>query len=174
MGDLNNSWPPRFDREIHVLEPLSQESFHPTVLTAHPEFEPILRSVETLEEKLAANWCMDFYVALTAPRPHPWILVPYEKIVREGQAQIQRIFEALGIDVPARAEELLRAPSRTTVSDSYVALGKDRLMGWKERLNIRQVERVLRLVSRFGLDFYSDGVVPDYDRLFHETPTLVG
>ena len=36
---------------------------------------------------------------------------------------------------------------------------------WKSRLTPDQVNRILRVVRDFGMDFYTEDPEPDYDRL---------
>lgn len=135
-----------------------------SVLSHYPEFEEILAPLDTLEQKLAAMWAMEYRVALDAS-PCPFLVVTYEELVRDGEAQVERIFAALGHSVPPDAFARLRRPSRTATADSHVAQAKDPLTGWTGKLSRRQVREILDVVAAFGIDFYGDALEPDYRRL---------
>lgn len=138
---------------------------NPAFAAAYPQFLDYLESLETQEEARAARWCMHYYPPLSLPKPHPWLLVPYERLVRQGERELERIFDALDIEMPEDAVKRLKVPSATTKKWSNVLTGKDPLSGWKESLTTEQIKRILRVVSTFGLDFYDEGLEPDYSRL---------
>ncbi|HEX4932048.1 MAG TPA: hypothetical protein VFV33_02645, partial [Gemmatimonadaceae bacterium] len=53
--------------------------------------------------------------------------------------------------------------------------GADPRTGWRQRLDDEQVERILRVVRAFGIDFYDEATEPDLRRLERfgtETPAL--
>jgi hypothetical protein len=151
----------------HVKEESSSEHpvLNPEYLKKEPWIMKIVRKISRPEEKLAVTWCLDHYVPLSSPKPHPWILTAYEKLVTDGENEIRRIFAILGREVPKEIWRYLKRPSTSTKEDSNVARGGDRLSTWKRRLNEGQQRRVLSLVSDFGLDFYTDKLEPDYARL---------
>jgi hypothetical protein len=39
------------------------------------------------------------------------------------------------------------------------------LSKWRDRLSDRQIDRILEIANAFGLDFYTDELEPDYERL---------
>lgn len=137
----------------------------PEFVSAHPQFEDLLNNLETLEEMLAAAWCVENYVPLSQPKPYPWLVVTYEKLVRDGQSELQRIFQTLQLDMPPQAGEQLGIPSATTIKHTTDYLNKDPLSRWKDYLSPQQINDILRVVSNFGLDFYDDHLEPDYKRL---------
>jgi hypothetical protein len=134
-------------------------------LAAYPWVSDILTDVETWEEALAATWCMDYFAPLSTPKPRPWLLVTYEKLVRHGEEEIGRIFDTLELEVPKSAVKGLRAPSKSAREDAPILSGEDPLAGWTKHLSKEQVKRILYLVSTFGLDFYGEGLEPDYERV---------
>lgn len=156
-----------------VVSQMRHPSWSPTTspvvdhrfLVAYPWLSDILTDIQTWEEALTATWCMDYLVPLSTPKPHPWVLVTYEKLVRHGEEEIQRIFNALEIKVPQSAVKHLRIPSKSVREHSSILIGEDLLAGWTNRLSKEQVKRILHLVSAFGLDFYGEGLEPDYERV---------
>ena len=137
----------------------------PRFAKAYPRILDFLRTLDTLEEALAARWCIHYYVPLSLPKPHPWILVTYEGLVRRGESELERIFDALGMELIEDAVKRLKVPSATAKKWSNVVTGKDPLAGWTEYLTKEQVKRILRIVSAFGLDFYGQDLEPNYGRL---------
>lgn len=143
-----------------------QPPYCPDFIAAHPQFADLHNHLKTPEEKLAASWCMDYYAPLSLPKPHLWQLVTYEKLVQEGETELQRIFGTWDMEIPPEAIARLQIPSATTAEASNVYQGKDPLSGWKEHLTPVQIKRILSLVELFGLDFYSEDLEPDYERLY--------
>jgi hypothetical protein len=160
----------------HVKENNNFE--HPAInrqqLKKEPWIKEIIRHINTPEEKLAITWCLDFYIPLSEPKPHPWILTSYEKLVTDGENEITRIFKSLSREVPKEVALYLKKPSTSTKVDSNVAMGRNRLDAWKKRLNEDQQEKILSLVSKFGLDFYTDSLEPDYERLYKNPIRHIG
>ncbi len=139
-------------------------------LEDYPQFSDILGRITSLEEALSGTWCLEYFAPLVTPKPHPWLLVTYEKLVRDGEVELQRVFKALEFDVPDDAKRHLRIPSFTTRAGSSVEGKEDQLALWKERLSRQQIRKILDVVSAFGLDFYTEELEPDYDRLYGERP----
>jgi len=121
------------------------------------------------EEFSALRWCMRYYVPLALP-DRPFILVSYERLVRNGRKELEKIFTTWNIPIPEEAFLRLKRPSATVAKNSQVIHGSDPLCGWQEGLSRNQVKRILNVASFFGLDFFSENVEPDYDRLFTEIP----
>ena len=143
------------------------------ILEKHPGLFEIVNSVQTREEALAVDWCIDYAVPLAAEKPHPWILVTYEKLVREGEKELQRLFNAIEVDMSSEAVKHLSIPSETSISSSAISRGVDPLAGWTTYLTNEQVNRVLNIVSQFGLHFYDRKLEPDYDALYNFDPNSV-
>lgn len=125
-----------------------------------------LKEITTREEIIAASWCLDNYVPLSYPKPNPWIVVIYEKLIKEGEKEITRIFNEIGEkNVPRSAFNHLKSPSIVTQkNDKKIVANLDtQLSKWKESLSEKQIERILSIVSAFGLDFYTEKIEPDYD-----------
>jgi hypothetical protein len=40
------------------------------------------------------------------------------------------------------------------------------LSKWRESLTEKQIERILSIVSAFGLDFYTEEIEPDYKKIY--------
>jgi len=130
-------------------------------------FGPVLDRIETQVEVLATMWCLDHYVPLIhhADGLYPWVLVPYERMVRRGREELRRITTALGMEITSEMRNQLDEPSGS-VKDQLHQDAQRQLSKWRRRLSDRQIKDVLRVVDEVGLsDIYSRELEPDYDRL---------
>lgn len=127
-----------------------------------------LKGIKTLEEILAAVWCLDCYVPLSFPKPYPWIVVTYEKLAKEGEKEIVRIFNEIGEkNIPKAAFKRLKIPSTEAPKREHkiVVKSDEQLSKWKKSLSEQQIENILNVVSAFGLDFYTEDLEPDYKNI---------
>jgi hypothetical protein len=126
------------------------------------------------EEMLALRWALDHYIPFFVHEEagYPWTLVPYERLVSNGQEELERIFASIGSEVPPAAAERLSVASRSAQRTGVHAEdAQKQLSKWRRQLESKQVDRVLQIAHAFGLDFYSDALEPDYETLmdFGET-----
>jgi len=160
---------------------------HPPYFDIFPNHEDILREVKGIddldpslinrlkkikkqEEILATAWCLDYYIPLSYHRPHPWNLVVYEKLLKDGEKEIFRLFEEIGEKkTPSSAYKHLRSPSMTTIKDKrrMVTQVEHQLSSWQKLLSSKQVERILTIVNDFGLSFYSEKPEPEHDKIIY-------
>ena len=142
----------------HVLDEASKiDSLKPGLLNK-------LKHIKTKEEILAAVWCLDNYVPLSLPKPQPWTIVTYEKLVKRGREEMTHLFNELGEkDIPQSAFQHLRipsmlAPGRLAPGDDLemILKAEEQLSKWKKFLSDKQIERILNVVSDFGIDFYTE------------------
>ncbi len=130
-----------------------------------------LKKIKTREEIIAASWCLDNFVPLSYLKPYPWTVVVYEKLIREGEKEIDRIFHEIGEkNVRRSAYRYLKIPSMLIQKGEYEIVTKPdvQLSKWKKSLSEKQIKRILSIVSAFGLDFYSENLEPDYNNIYVE------
>jgi hypothetical protein len=139
--------------------------FPPEFEEAYPHIHDIYRTVATADEFLALDWAIQTYVPLTELEPGSYLLTTYEKLVVEGSQELGRIFRYLGQTPPEAAISQLGRASATTHRGSPFAMGLGALSGWKQTLSSDQVNRILSVAHRVGVDFYDEGLTPDYGRL---------
>ena len=155
-GDLHGQ-----DREDHALHA------EDLPVSLQDTFAPILDRIDTQVEALATMWCLDHYVPLVhhADGSYPWVLVPYERMVKRGREELRRVAGALNVDVTPEMQEQLDEPSKS-VKDQLHREAERQLAKWRRRLSERQVDDVLRIVDDVGLsDVYSHELEPAYDWL---------
>ena len=133
-----------------------------------PELFDMLKKIKTREEILAASWCLDNYVPLSHKKPHPWLFVVYENLVKDGENEISRLFNEIGEQkIPKTAFHNLKKPSMVIIKEEEKLIKNpiEQLSKWKKTLSEKQIESILKIVSEFGLDFYSNELEPDYIRI---------
>jgi hypothetical protein len=127
-----------------------------------------LQKIKTLEEILAAAWCLDTIVPFQMANPLKWSLIIYEKLVKDGNKELTRIIHELGEEkIPRSAVHQLKKPSMLAdTKDHHLIQNPERqLAKWKQSLSDTQIKRILNIVAEFGLDFYSEDVEPDYKKI---------
>ena len=125
-----------------------------------------LEKINTTEEILAATWCIDNFIPLNSKKPYHWDLIFYEKLVREGDEIIKEIFTDIkDKKIIESMISNLEKPSRLASEklETYIKTDKQ-LSKWKKHISEEKVKKILDVVSIFGLDFYTDSPVPDYDK----------
>jgi len=132
-----------------------------------PEVESKIQELEYPEEQLAADWALDYLVPIKQGIPSSWLVVIYEELVSHGPKTLNKISDWLDIEIPSTAFDQLNIPSRTVSygKDSNVVQGGNPLKTWRSRLKDEQVERILGIINKFDLGFYSEGLEPNYNRI---------
>ncbi len=133
---------------------------HPALFDAYPHLRELFEDIEHHEEVLAFNWAVQNFIPLSVSPPRPWITTTYETLVEEGMDEASRIFNALDEEVPTRAHSMFHRPSVTTDAQSNVAQNKNPLVGWRNELSTRHVDRILSITHQAGLPFYTEAVRP--------------
>ncbi len=114
------------------------------------------------DELYAIVWCLDNLTVLDNIKPRGLEVVIYEKLVKQPDVELQRIFNLLGEDVPAPAYTKLKRPSSSTFKIDEFDINNT-LGGWQEKLSEVQVDRILRITKAFGFSFYNQEVEPNYE-----------
>jgi hypothetical protein len=113
------------------------------------------------EQKHAIIWSISNLIPLRQFSPGELTVVFYENLCAEPEAEVQRIFQAIGKQFQPSIFDLLERPSSTTAPSSAVMRGGDRVAGWQDRLGPRQIDEILSIVREFDLDYiYGDGLLP--------------
>jgi len=159
-----------WDESLLHGETRRQQALHGGTLpeSLRDPFEPILNDLSSRVGVLATHWCLDHYVPLIHHAENdvlPWVLVPYERLVVGGRSELDRVTDALGVEITEEMGEQLDEPSSSVESQVHSEAHRQ-LSKWRRRLSDSQVDRILEIVDRMGLpDVYDEGMEPDYDRL---------
>ena len=127
-----------------------------------------LKKIKTREEILATSWCLDNYVPLYLSKAHSWSLIIYEKLVKEGEKEIECLFNEIGVkSVPRAAFHNLKKPSMVIIKDEtkLIKRPEQQLSKWKQFLSEEQIDKILKIVSDFGLDIYTNQLEPEYNKI---------
>jgi len=133
-----------------------------------PERAALLDTLKTEAELRALTWALDQHAAFGALKEKRVTLLSYEKLVLESAAELERVFAALRLPVPAGAAGRLDRPSREAHAWSAAhgrASAEERIGGWRKRLTGEQVRRVLAVTGAFGIEGFSEETVPDFARV---------
>lgn len=127
------------------------------------ETEEYIHNISTLEEVLALAWCLDYYVPFSDPKQSTWTTVFYEDLLQDGEKEIKKILENIGVKkLPATLKRRIRRPSMVSLNKIQK---EKQLSKWKKELSKKQIDRILKIVSHFKLDFYSQNVYPNRNKL---------
>ena len=116
-------------------------------------------------EALTALVAIDLYFPLVHDAEQPWVLMPYERLVMQGQAELDRVNEALGVETNQRMLDRLKRPS-SSVKGRFVEDPARQIAKWQEQLSAEQIGKVVKILRLAGLDhIYGDAAEPDYAAL---------
>jgi hypothetical protein len=135
------------------------------IFADYPHWSRIWSKIETQEEVLAFLWAISTAIPLQHFDASSWHLLPYEHLVAEGRTAIDTLFSFLGESTPSAAYEHLNTPSMTASEDSSVVKRESPLKTWHRRLTDEQVDRILQVVDRIGVDVYDRSLMPNADKL---------
>ena len=120
------------------------------------EHKDFLLTLNALEEKLAANWCLANLPTLRNTNNNKyWITINYENLVLNPENEIVRIFKSWKKDVPQGLLKKVRIPSRTTKEGSPID-GKAQLSHWRNKMSAEQINRISKVMIYFEVEFYSE------------------
>lgn len=133
-----------------------------------PRLSARLDTLRHEEEFRALTWALDQHVPLASASRSRWLLLPYERLVADGETELERVLAHLALRPTAEARARLRRSSREahdwSADHARADLG-ERLGGWRRRLSAEQIRRVLDVVEAVGLRGWSEDLVPDADAL---------
>lgn len=136
------------------------------VMTEYPDLAQYALNLSHLEEKLAATWCFDYLIPLRKWGEQEDFLLVYERLLVDPENQLHRIERHLGIEFPEDTFQRVKMPSATTMGRSlHVRESEERLSIWKSRLSSEEASRILQVVKRFDINFYTDALEPNYEQL---------
>ncbi len=153
-SQLHKGWTP--DKRVLLNNPFFED---------YPQFIAPCSKLTGNAQISALAWCIRYFAPLIINKPHPFLLVSYEALVRNGERELSRLFNALGLTITTDIKAQLFKPSNTISNKSEIAKGKDPLAGWKNQLTETQISEILSVLTIFNMDFYTADLEPDYDKL---------
>ena len=153
------------DQLVHDLESVDALGEMPT--ETFERYRGMFNSLSSRLEVMTAVWCLDYYIPLLGDesKSFPWLLLPYERLVRQGHHELERVGSFLSVDIPDSIKHSLDRPSFSAQGDVRKE-PVSQLRKWKDHLSESQIATILEIVDRFDLSrFYSSAPEPDYDIL---------
>lgn len=133
-----------------------------------PHLRSRLDGLRHEDEIRALTWALDQHVPMASSLRNRWLVLPYERLVTDGEEELERALAHLALRPTAEARARLRRSSREahawSADHTRADLG-ERLGGWRRRLSPEQIRRVLDVVEAVGLRGWSEDLVPDADDL---------
>jgi len=133
------------------------------------QYEDVIKSVKYPEENLAAMWALTMVNTVMHPyNDIKWVTVSYESLVINPEKQLNRIADRLGFDLELdkNSKSVFRKPSFTTNEFTKDDISTNsQLTRWKSMLTPVQISRILNIIKEFGIDFYDEGIEPDYSKI---------
>jgi len=128
-----------------------------------------LKDLKKREEVLAFIWGLDNYIPLSFEKPYPWKTIIYEKLVMDGKKEIKKIFDDMGVkNIPKSTFHYLKKPSAVTLKEDkkYIKRPEYQISKWKKFLSEQQIKNIMKIVSYFNIDFYSEDFEPKNNKFF--------
>jgi hypothetical protein len=114
----------------------------------YQDYAAYLAGLRSQEEVLAGLWCLTNKIPLEHPGSNKlWININYESLYSEPEGRLRAIFDRLDLGFKSHYLNVVRVPSRTSISEVDIAK-------WKKTLDENQVERISAVLKRFGLFHY--------------------
>ncbi len=138
----------------------------------YPNLKKNFPNYNNYEEILTARWCQENYVPLICNKSS-FVLVSYENLLLNPEIEIKKIFDELNIEIPTNIYKNISLPSKQTRRKINHKNKHIILSDWKTRLNTTQKTNILNVVKDFGMEFYTEELEPDYERLYGDSPINV-
>lgn len=132
------------------------------------KYQDLFNQIKTPEENCAAFWAIKTLHTVGHPDNNKkWITVSYEKLYADSINEVPRIFKRLNKEVPEKVWQKLDKPSRSSTASSLNNLNEgNQLASWRKSLTHNQIDKILRTIQKFGIDFYDDSLEPDYSKVY--------
>ena len=130
-------------------------------------FLPAVSDISERYETLAHMWALDYHLAFfeQSVSGHPWILVPYERLIVHGKSELHRIMGAIGEVVNSEMEQRMGVASTSASNDLNTENRKNQLKKWKSHLSTKQIERILEIAHLYDIDWYTADGEPTYSKI---------
>ncbi|MCK5260767.1 MAG: hypothetical protein KAJ44_01130 [Thermoplasmatales archaeon] len=124
-----------------------------------------MKNIRDVEELLAFIWGIDTYIPLIYAKDYDFYVLTYEKLMIEQEKELKKIFHKINEEIPEKAYPLLREQSMLALD--FIKEKRKQLSKWKKNLSRNQINKILKITEWFNLDFYTDDVEMDYNKLMN-------
>lgn len=126
--------------------------------------------IKTPEQRLMTNWLVQYKYLVEHPYNNKkWLTVSYENLFLNPDFEIKRIFRYLNRDIPDTIFDVTKKQSFSSKEDhasAEIAKGIQ-LQKWNKHFSkekLIEMNHYLKVV--WEIDFYGDGIEPDYNILY--------
>ncbi len=119
----------------------------------------IIKPIQTIEEKLAAIWCLDNIIPLNYNSENKWVSITYENLLLNPE----QTFKNINIKFSDSIKNSLSKASSTTKKGSPVSSGTNKikqLSYWQSTLTDTQIKSILNILKKFDLSIYNESIYP--------------
>lgn len=117
----------------------------------------IISRAKTAEQKHAVVWCISNLVPLRQFKANGLNVVFYEDLCLQPETEIPQIFRAIKHTYHNSVFEKVDRPSTTTIPNSAIVTGDDKIGRWQNELTQEQIRSILAVVEAFGLSYLYGG-----------------
>ena len=114
-----------------------------------------IRGARSELERHVFIWCIENYVVLKQFPANGMLIVFYENLCENPEAELNRLFSFLGRDIDEKVLRLVQMQSATAINYQPPSAQKD-IGRWMQHLDSDQVESCVRVLGLFGLDSLYD------------------
>ena len=113
-----------------------------------------IKKLHTLEELLAVEWSLDYLIPLIYRNNYKWYFIIYEKLLMNKTNYISSILNKINEPIQRDISKAIDTPTHTSIENKIII--KKQITKWKTKLTQSQIDKILSVVSLFGINFYSD------------------
>ncbi|MGR3804876.1 hypothetical protein [Marinibacterium profundimaris] len=128
---------------------------------ARQEHVPFLQSLETVEERAVASWCLSNTATLNDPDAEKlWVTMCYENLILSPEQELERLYSTWGQPVPDRVLSQVRRPSRMTQDNALQASPEAQVRKWRDSFSDAQIARMQAVLDHFNIRIYGSDPMP--------------
>lgn len=158
------AWQPRNVSSISIRDRFGNEAPEHIL----QDLQELPQAVDSWVGHLAVQWSLDYYFSFyqhsRTTENYPWVLTSYERLFVEREKELSRVVNALGGSVTQKMRTQISNASEFS-ADDFQFDAQHQLTKWREELTEDQIETILRVADAFGMGFYTDKAVPDFEQL---------
>jgi len=134
----------------------------------YKQYAHVWKEVKSTEAYLAFLWSINVKHSLHHPGNNSrWLTVAYENLLTDYEVEVKRIFEFVGRAVTSDALAMHSVPSSSVQGEFRGHKNINRqLIQWKEKLKSDQIKSILKIVKLFGIQVYTDELMPEDHSLY--------
>jgi len=127
----------------------------------YKEYKHIWKRISSKEEYLAAIWALKTkYICESSIDENKWLTIFYEELISNFNEQIEKIGNHLNTHLPDTVFKIKNKPSTSTPNRNHLRIGERQLSKWETILSEDQINKILKIVEKFGIELYDSAQMP--------------